>query len=141
MLQENLNKAELAALVNRLTLGVMFLAHGLLKLLVFTPAGTAGFFESVGFPGFFAYLVILAEVGGGVALISGIATRLVSVALLPVLLGALVVHAGNGWLFSAPNGGWEFPAFLIMSTIVQIILGSGAYAIRLPFLANVKFAQ
>ena len=58
-----------AAFVNRLALGAMFLAHGLLKVFVFTLPGTAGFFESVGFPGWTAYPVTLAEIAGGAALI------------------------------------------------------------------------
>ena len=113
----------------RIALGAMFLAHGLLKLLVFTLPGTAGFFESVGFPGFLAYLVTPAEVLGGIALLAGFRTRLVAAALIPVLLGATAVHAGNGWTFSAPNGGWEYPAYLVVLAIAQVLLGSGALAV------------
>ena len=69
------NNVDLAALLLRLSLGIMFLAHGLLKVLVFTMPGTVGFFESVGFPGFLAYLVTFAEIAGGLLLIAGIATR------------------------------------------------------------------
>jgi len=64
-------------------------------------------------------------------LIAGVATRVLSVMFLPILVGALWVHAGNGWVFSAPNGGWEYVAFLIGATIVQALLGSGAFALRL----------
>ena len=113
----------------RIALGTMFLAHGLLKLLVFTLPGTAGFFESVGFPGFLAYLVTPAEVLGGLALLAGFRTRLVAAALIPLLLGATAVHAGNGWTFSAPNGGWEYPAYLVVLAIAQVLLGSGALAV------------
>ena len=86
--------APYAGLVLRVTLGVAFLAHAGLKVFVFTIPGTVGFFESIGYPGFFAYLVILAETGGGAALILGTYTRLVSLALVPVLIGAVVQHAG-----------------------------------------------
>ncbi len=130
-------KHDLAALLLRLALGIMFLAHGLLKVMVFTVPGTVGFFESVGFPGFLAYLVIAAEVGGGLLLIAGVATREVSLALVPVLLGALYVHAGAGWLFTNENGGWEYPAFLVVATVVQALLGSGRYAIKLPRVGGV----
>ena len=116
----------------RISLGVLFLAHGLLKVLVFTPAGTVGFFESLGFPGFFAYLVMAGEIGGGVLLIAGAYTRLVALALVPIALGATFVHLGNGWVFSAEGGGWEFPLFLAVTTLVQAMLGSGALAIRAP---------
>ena len=130
------NTAPYGALALRLALGVALLAHGLLKVLVFTPAGTAKFFGSLGLPEFAAYLVILAEVGGGLLLIAGVYVRAVSLALVPVLLGALWVHAGNGWLFTAPKGGWEYPAFLIATSIALWLLGDGAAAIkRSPLLA------
>ena len=131
--------APYAALILRVALGVMFLAHSLyLKVFVFTVAGTVGFFESLGLPGAFAYLTILAEIGGGLALILGFQTRLVALALLPVLLGATWVHAGNGWVFSAEGGGWEYPVFLAVATVVQALLGAGAYAMKVPELLGRK---
>ena len=142
--QPNTQNVAYAALVTRLSLGVMYLAHGLLKAPVFTPAGTVGFFESLGLPGFVGYLTILAEIGGGLLLIAGIGTRLVSAALIPALLGALfLVHADKGWLFSAPGGGWEYPAFLIATSVVAVLLGNGAYALadRLPVLRDMKLAS
>ena len=126
------NQADYAALVLRLGLGMMFLAHGLLKIFVFTLPGTVGFFESVGFPGFAAYIVTYAEIIGGVLLLAGVAVRAVSLALLPVLLGAVYVHFGAGWLFTNENGGWEYPAFLTVATIAQTLLGPGKFALRLP---------
>ena len=94
-----------AALALRLSLGTMFIAHALLKVLVFTMPGTVGFFESVGLPGFMAYVVVVAELGGGTALVVGVLVRWVSFALVPVLLGATWVHFPIGWLFSAEGGG------------------------------------
>lgn len=105
-----------------------------MKVFVFTLPGTVGYFESLGLPGVLAYLVILAEVGGGLALILGVATRAVSLALIPVLLGATWVHSGNGWVFSSEGGGWEFPLFWAMVQGVIALLGRGAMALRLPFL-------
>jgi putative oxidoreductase len=119
-----------AALVLRLALGTMFIAHALLKVLVFTLPGTVKFFGSIGLPGELAYLTIAAELVGGVLLILGVYTRAVALALIPVLLGALWVHSGNGWLFTSPNGGWEYPAFLTVAAIVQALLGDGALALR-----------
>ena len=113
----------------RIALGVMFLAHGLLKVLVFTLPGTAAFFQSVGFPGFTAYIVAPAEVLAGIALLVGFRTRLVVAATIPLLLGALSVHLGNGWMFSAPKGGWEYPLYLVVLAIAQSLLGSGAFSI------------
>jgi len=120
-----------AALILRVSLGVMFIAHSLLKILVFTPAGAAGFFQSLGLPAFLAYLTMAAELIGGAMLIAGIATRWVSLALLPILIGALVlVHWSNGWLFGNEGGGWEYPAFLIMASLALACLGDGAYSAR-----------
>ncbi|MDX1403719.1 MAG: DoxX family protein [Woeseiaceae bacterium] len=120
------------AFLLRISLGVMFIAHGLLKVQVFTLPGTAQFFESVGFAGWLAYPVAILEVIGGALLIAGVATRTLSLLFIPILLGAVWVHAGNGWVFSAANGGWEYPAFLTVALIVQSLLGSGAYAFRFP---------
>lgn len=128
---ENRN-VDLAALVLRVSLGVMFIAHGLLKVMVFTLPGSAQFFASVGFPGWMAYVVTFAEIAGGVALLAGIYTRQVAYALVPILLGAFYVHSGNGWVFSSENGGWEYPLFLVAATVVQALLGPGRYVVRLP---------
>jgi putative oxidoreductase len=126
--------ADYAAALLRVSSGALFLAHGLLKVNVFTVAGTVGYFESLGLPGILAYLTIAAEIGGGLALIAGVAVRLVSLALIPVLLGATWVHAANGWLFSGEGGGWEFPLFWAVAQIAIALLGAGAFALRIPAL-------
>jgi putative oxidoreductase len=124
-----INPVDYGITLLRLTLGTMFLAHGLLKVLVFTLPGTAGFFESVGFPGFLAYIVAPAEIIAGAALLIGFRTRFVAVAMIPLLLGATVVHAGNGWVFSGANGGWEYPAYLVIAALAQSLLGSGVFSL------------
>lgn len=121
--------AAYAALLLRLALGTLFLAHGLMKVLVFTVPGTVQYFQSIGYPGFFAYLVILGEVGGGLALILGLWTRIIALALLPIMIGATLQHAGNGWVFSSQGGGWEFPVFWTVTLLVQALLGAGAFAL------------
>ena len=118
------------ALVLRLALGVMFIAHALLKYYVFTLPGTGQFFASLGLPSALAYVTFYAELVGGVLLLLGVYTRYVAVALVPILLGATWAHAGNGWVFTAPNGGWEYPAFLTVAAIVQALIGDGAFAAR-----------
>ncbi len=133
----NYSQSDYAALVLRVGSGVLFLAHGLLKVNVFTIAGTVGFFESLGLPAALAYLTIFAELAGGLALIAGVAVRLVSLGLIPVLLGAAWVHAGNGWLFSGEGGGWEFPLFWALVQAAIALLGAGAYALRIPVLNRV----
>jgi putative oxidoreductase len=119
-----------AALLLRVALGVLFLAHGLLKLLVHKPAGTAAYFRSLGLPSFVGYLTMAAEIGGGTLLILGIATSLVALALVPLIVGTIVlVHGSKGWMFTNEGGGWEFPAFWTVTLIVQAMLGSGAYSL------------
>ena len=128
--------APYAGLLLRVSLGIMFYAHAGLKIFVFTMPGTVQFFEGLGFPGFFAYLIVTAEVLGGTALILGIKARLVSLALIPILLGAIWFHSGNGWVFSAEGGGWEYPLFLAIASVVQALIGDGAMALKpggLPF--------
>ena len=137
----NTQTAPYGAFLLRVSLGVMFVAHGLiLKYFTFTLGGTAQFFESIGYPGFLAYVVFAAETLGGLALIVGFQTRLVSFALVPILIGATLVHVPNGWVFTSAGGGWEYPVFLVVAAIVQGLLGSGAFAVSkdvaLPLLPN-----
>lgn len=130
-LVSGVSNADLAATILRVTMGVLFLAHVWLKLVIFTPAGTVGFFESLGFPGFLAYLVIAAELAGGIALIAGFWTRFVSLALVPVLLGSIYApHGAAGFFFSNEGGGWEFPIFWAIALVVQALLGDGAFAVK-----------
>lgn len=122
--------APLAAFVLRISLGLMYLSHSLvLKVGTFGMAGTVQFFQSIGLPGWTAYATVIAEAIAGIALLLGIGSRYVALALLPVLFGALWVHMGNGWVFSAPNGGWEYPLYLIVLSVAQALLGDGAYAL------------
>jgi putative oxidoreductase len=116
--------------VLRVALGAMFVAHALLKYFVFTMPGFAGFLGQIGLPAALAWPIFLAELLGGLAIIAGYYGRAASLALLPVLVGALLVHAPNGWLFTAANGGWEYPAFLIAASLTHILAGDGAFALR-----------
>lgn len=122
--------APYGALTLRVALGAMFIAHAYLKLAVFTPAGFAGFLGQVGLPAILAWPIILAELLGGLAILAGFYGRFVSLLLLPILLGALMVHAPNGWVFNAPNGGWEYPAFLALAALAHSLIGDGALAVR-----------
>ena len=121
---------DLAAVVNRITLGTVVIAHSLyLKLFIFTLPGTAEFFSSIGLPGLLAYVVFFLEAVCGIALISGFQSQLASIILIPVLLGAAWAHWGSGWLFSNQGGGWEYPLVLVLMAVVQAFLGNGKYAI------------
>lgn len=118
-----------AAALLRAALGTMWLSHAWLKLGVFTMAGFAGFLAQQGLPTALAWPVVLAEVAGGVLILAGWHGRWASIALLPVLAGATLVHAANGWVFSAANGGWEYPVFLAAMSLVHALLGDGAWAL------------
>jgi putative oxidoreductase len=120
-----------AALLLRVSMGVLFILHGLyLKVFVFTMAGTAGYFESIGLPGALAWVTMLVETLGGIALILGLFVRPVSLVLALVLLGAAWFgHGGNGWVFSNPNGGWEYPVFWAIVCVALALMGPGAMAV------------
>jgi putative oxidoreductase len=114
----------------RVSLGVMWVAHALLKLFVFTLPGTAAYFASVGLPGPLAYPVFAIELTGGVALIFGVYARQVSLALVPIMAVAAWVHFPNGWAHTSPNGGWEYPVFLTVASVALWLLGDGALFVR-----------
>ena len=115
--------------VLRLALGAVMLAHAGAKYFLFTLPGTAGFFAQHGFPAWTATPVFLLEAVGGFLLLLGWQVRWVSLALLPIMLGACLVHAPNGWMFTAPHGGWEYPAFVTVVLGAQALLGAGAWAL------------
>jgi putative oxidoreductase len=114
----------------RVALGTMWIAHALLKWLVFTLPGTAKYFASLGFPAELAYLVFALELLGGTALVLGIYARQVALALVPIMAVATWVHVPNGWTHTSPGGGWEYPLFLIVTSIVVWLTGDGALAVR-----------
>jgi putative oxidoreductase len=139
------DSVQYATFLLRFALGAMFLAHSVvLKLFMFSLPGTAGYFQSLGLPGWTAYATFAAEAIGGVLLILGVQARWVAVALLPILIGATWAHSGNGWTFSSANGGWEYPLYLSLLAVVQVLLGDGAFALSpsrpLPVLAPRRVA-
>jgi putative oxidoreductase len=121
----NINKdkqsTDLSVVLVRGSLGAILIAHSLLKIFVFTLAGTSGFFESVGFPGWAAYVVAPLELIAGGLLIAGFQVKAAAAVMLPVLLGAAYVHLGNGWLFTNKNGGWEFPVLLVALAVSVLV--------------------
>ncbi|WP_353100291.1 DoxX family protein [Stenotrophomonas lactitubi] len=123
--------APYAATLLRLALGVLFLVHALTKLLVFTPAGTAAFFESLGLPGVLGYLTIAVELTISAALLLGIYARWIGLLGVPLLLGTIVtVHGANGFSFANAGGGWEYPAFWALALVVLFLLGDGRWTLR-----------
>ncbi|HFK2921851.1 TPA: DoxX family protein [Stenotrophomonas maltophilia] len=123
--------APYGATLLRLALGVLFLVHALIKLLVFTPAGTAAFFESLGLSGVLGYLTIGVELAITAALLLGIYARWAGLAGVPLLLGTIVtVHGANGFGFANAGGGWEYPTFWALALVVLFLVGDGKWTLR-----------
>lgn len=115
----------------RVLLGVLFLVHFLTKLLVFTPAGTVAYFQSLGLPGGLAYVTMSIELGLGVLLLLGVWSRWIGLIGVPLLLGTIVsVHGANGFGFANAGGGWEYPAVWAALLVVHALLGEGAFALK-----------
>lgn len=121
---------DLAAALLRGALGSMWIAHAMLKYSVFTIPGFASWLESQGLPGFMAWPVFMIELLGGVAILVGFHGRWMSLALLPVILVAASTHLANGWVHTSPDGGWEYPVFLSIASIVHFLAGDGVLAVR-----------
>lgn len=114
----------------RVSLGLMWISHALLKALVFTLPGTAAYFHGIGLPGVLAYPVFAVELLGGAALLLGLYARQAALLLLPILAAATWVHGPNGWVHTSPGGGWEYPAFLMAASLALWLQGDGAGALR-----------
>jgi putative oxidoreductase len=121
--------AGLGPLILRISLAIVFLTHAHAKYFDYTLAGTAEFFAAHGFPRWTVYPVFATEVIGGVLLLTGWRTRYVAAALIPLMIGAIQPHLGNGWTFSNPNGGYELPVLVLLMLIVQISVGAGTFAL------------
>jgi putative oxidoreductase len=124
------SSAPYGVFVLRAALGVMWIAHALMKYVLFTIPGFAGFLAKVGFPAELAWPVFLAELAGGILILTGVYARHVALLLIPVMAAASSVHLANGWVFSNAGGGWEYPAFLIVASFALWLLGDGAFALR-----------
>lgn len=114
----------------RTIVGAIFVAHGAQKIFVFGFDGVAGSFGQMGIPmaGIVGPFVALVEFFGGLALISGLLTRLASLGLLSTMVVAILqVHLKNG--FFASTGGIEFPLSLLGSTALIAIAGAGKWSI------------
>lgn len=108
--------------------GAFLAVHGLLKVVHYPPKGTMAFFESFGLPGETALLLIAAEIGLGLLLVAGLWTRAAALCGMVILLGATLPHAGNGFVFSNPGGGWEYPLFWAASLLALALMSSTPYA-------------
>lgn len=122
--------APVGATLLRWSLGVLFLVHGLTKLLVFAPAGTAAYFQSLGLPGALGYVALVLELTLAAALLLGVYARWVGLLGVPLLLGTIVsVHGANGFSFANAGGGWEYPAFWALALLVLFCIGDGKWTL------------
>jgi len=128
---------DFAAMVARIFLGVIILPHGMQKLLgAFGGNGfeaTMGFFTGMGMPWIVAFLVIMAESLGALALILGLVGRFMSFGIFAVMIGAAFMHLDNGFFmnwFGAQSGeGFEYHLLAIGLALVVMIKGSGAASV------------
>jgi putative oxidoreductase len=119
--------APYALLLLRVILGILFFIHAGTKLFVIGPDNVAGFFASLGYPSWLAYVTIAWEIVGGIALVLGVWPRLAAIAMVPVLIGAIIsVHGPAGFLFTNPHGGWEYPGLWVIGLLVIALAGDGA---------------
>ncbi|WP_041967431.1 DoxX family protein [Mesobacillus selenatarsenatis] len=124
-----LKKHEAAATILRIVLGATFLIHGAAKF----QGGienTVGFFESLGFPGFSAYIVALVELIGGLAMVLGVGTRVVSILFAIVLAVAVVkVKLAGGFLGNGQMAGFELDLALLAISIFLAITNKSLFAL------------
>ena len=124
------DKADLAMTIIRVIVGIAFFAHGWQKVFTFGFEGTGGFFGSLGIPaaGFFAIVVSLLELLGGLALILGIGTRIVGLLLaIDMLVALLVVHLPNGFFVS--ENGYELVLILGAASLAFAITGASSISL------------
>ena len=130
---------DIAGLVLRVLLGVVMLPHGAQKLLGWFGgygfSGTMGFFtDKMGIPAVFAFLVIITEFFGSLALITGALTRLAAFGVSCVMLvGVLMVHLPHGffmnWAGKQQGEGFEFHILAMAIAVALMIKGGGRWSV------------
>ncbi|HJR02831.1 MAG TPA: DoxX family protein [Methylomirabilota bacterium] len=126
--------ASYGALLLRLILGVVYIMHAYLALVVFGPSGMIAYQAKAGvpFPELATWYLILAHGLGGIFLVLGIYTRWAALVNVPAMLGAIVfVHLKNGfWAHQRPDAGYEYPLVLLVATLAAAMIGGGALSLK-----------
>ena len=127
---------DIGLLLLRVSLGIVFIAHGYLKVFTFGLKHAMEVFEAHTVlhinlvPGWLALPSAVIEWVCGIMLILGVKTRLITPFLAAVAFGAGAVHFENGWNYtSKPDGGWEYGIFLCLCCIVVFLAGPGKYTL------------
>lgn len=123
--------AQYGATLLRLILGIVYVMHAYLALVINGPAGMIAYNVKAGipFPELATWYLILAHGVGGVFLVLGLFTRWAALANVPVVLGALLfVHLTNGfWVF---KNGYEYVLVLAVASLAVAMIGGGALALK-----------
>ncbi|TWD86834.1 putative membrane protein YphA (DoxX/SURF4 family) [Neobacillus bataviensis] len=114
-----MKKTEIGALILRIFLGLSFFIHGLSKFQNGID-NTAGWFESIGIPGFMGYVVAIIELIGGLLLIIGLGTRYIAALFVLIMIGAIVkVKIAAGFMGNGQGAGYELElAFAVMAAFL-----------------------
>ena len=122
----------------RVVLGVVFFAHGAQKMLGwfggFGFHATVGFFTHNGMPAALAFLVICTEFFGGLGLIVGLLTRIASLGIAGLMIGAIfMVHLPNGffmnWMGNQKGEGIEYHLLALAVAATLLLRGAGAFSL------------
>lgn len=113
----------------RVVLGIIFLAHGISKLQMGL-GNVEAWFSSMGVPGFMAYVAAFVELAGGILLIVGLFTRVVSALFIVLMLGAIVtVKLSSGLLGHDQAAGYELELSLVLVSIYLLAFGPAALSL------------
>ncbi|EMR06130.1 DoxX [Bhargavaea cecembensis DSE10] len=116
-----MNKNDIAKVILRVVLGFTFFIHGLVKFQGGI-ANTAGYFDSLGIPGFMAYAVAAIELLGGLAMILGIGTKIVGILFAIIMIGAIfTAKLSLGFLGNGQMAGYELDLILLAASLYFVL--------------------
>jgi putative oxidoreductase len=121
------------ALVLRVVLGVVYITHAYLALVVMGPAKAVEYQRvmHIPLPEIGVWYLIAAHGLGGIMLVLGLLVRWAALANIPIVAGALwFVHVKQGFFILGGKNGYEYMLVLLGATIAQALLGAGAFTLR-----------